>query len=242
MLLAEDVPDIRRLIGQILRKMSLEVEIAEDGRAACEMAEKSQAEGRPYDLILMDIQMPEMNGYEATRWLRQHGWQGPIVALTAHALVGDREKCLEAGCDDYIAKPIDGRRFREVIGRFLGPKAPGTKRDGGSTRTDSQSGGLLDGGPLAPESVAQLIESFIEELPARAAAVDRAVQGRDRPLVAELTHQLKGTTGIYGFQEICRSAGRACDCARAEDDWNQIQSAVSELLDLCKPARRDDAE
>ena len=70
------------------------MDVAEDGRLACEMAEKSRAEGRPYDLILMDIQMPRMNGYEATRWLRQHGWQGPIVALTAHAMVGDREKCL----------------------------------------------------------------------------------------------------------------------------------------------------
>jgi CheY-like chemotaxis protein len=98
----------------------LEVEIAEDGRAACKMAEKSQAEGRPYDLIFMDIQMPHMNGYEVTRWLRQQGWKGPIVALTAHALVGDREKCLEAGCDDYIAKPVTAAGLREILVRYLG--------------------------------------------------------------------------------------------------------------------------
>jgi PAS domain S-box-containing protein len=76
-LLAEDVPDIYVVLRQILQMMNLELEIAEDGRAACAMAERSKAEGRPFDLILMDIQMPKMNGYEATRWLRQHGWRGP---------------------------------------------------------------------------------------------------------------------------------------------------------------------
>ena len=131
-LLAEDVPDIYVVLRQILQRMNLEVEIAEDGRLACEMAEKSQAEGRPYDLILMDIQMPKMNGYEATRWLRQHGWQGPIVALTAHALVGDREKCLAAGCDDYIAKPITATGLRDVLARYLGQAAAAGCRPAGN--------------------------------------------------------------------------------------------------------------
>ena len=120
-LLAEDVPDVQLLLGYVLRKLDLQVEIAEDGRTACRMAEKSKAEGSPYDLILMDIQMPEMNGYEATRWLRQHGWQGPIVALTAHAMLGDREKCLEAGCDGYLSKPVNTTELRDVLARYLVP-------------------------------------------------------------------------------------------------------------------------
>ena len=121
-LLAEDVLNTCAVLRHILLRMNLELEIAEDGRLACEMIEKSQAEGQPqpYDLILMDVQMPRMNGLEATRWLRQHGWKGPIVALTACALVGDREKCLEAGCDDYIAKPITAKGLREVLTRYLG--------------------------------------------------------------------------------------------------------------------------
>ena len=99
--------------------MNLEVIVAEDGQMACDMAKKSKAEGRPYDLILMDIQMPKLNGYEATRWLRQHGWQGPIVAVTAHALGDDREKCLAAGCDDYIAKPVILTGLRGVLAPYL---------------------------------------------------------------------------------------------------------------------------
>ena len=123
LLLAEDSSDIQRLVRQILRKTGIEVTVAENGRVACEMAETSRAEGRPYDLILMDIQMPEMNGHEASRWLRQHGWGGPIIAMTAHAMVGDRELCLAAGCDDYITKPISATCLREELARHLCPES-----------------------------------------------------------------------------------------------------------------------
>jgi len=83
------------------------------------MAERSKAEGRPYDVVLMDIRMPEMDGYEATQWLRQHGWEGPIVALTAYALASDREKCLAAGCSDYLSKPFTTEQLEEVLARYL---------------------------------------------------------------------------------------------------------------------------
>jgi CheY-like chemotaxis protein len=133
--------------------MNLELEIAEDGRLACEMAEKSRVEGKPFDLILMDIQMPKMNGYEATRWLRQHGWKGPIVALTAHGLVGDREKCLEAGCDDYIAKPVTAKGLRDVLARYLGQAAPAAACPRGAPETAPESAGLLQSGILDPSKV-----------------------------------------------------------------------------------------
>ena len=118
-LLAEDVPDVHLVLGKVLRELNLQVEIAEDGRAACQMAEKSKADGKPYDLILMDIQMPRMNGYEAVAWLRDHDWQGPIVALTAHAMTGDREKCLEAGCNDYLSKPVNRAELWSVLQQHL---------------------------------------------------------------------------------------------------------------------------
>jgi signal transduction histidine kinase/CheY-like chemotaxis protein len=118
-LLAEDVPDLRRLTGHILRRWNVTVDMAENGREACAAAQRSAAAGQPYDLILMDMQMPEMDGYQATRALRQHGWPGPIVALTAHAMVGDQEKCLAEGCNDCLTKPLDTGRLRSLLARYL---------------------------------------------------------------------------------------------------------------------------
>ena len=135
---------IPTVIGLMLRKMELEVQVAENGQMACEMAEKSQAEGRPYDLILMDIQMPKMNGYEATSWLRQHGWQGLIIALTAHAMAEDREKCLAAGCDDYIAKPnIIAGQLRAFLAQHLHRAASSANQDLGREEAAAFAGELM---------------------------------------------------------------------------------------------------
>lgn len=121
-LLVEDDADVQRIICRFLHNANLEVDLANNGLAACESAELSRQERRPYDLILMDIQMPEMNGYEATRELRKRGWQGPIIALTAHAMTGDREKCLAAGCDDYIAKPAAVFGLKTILTQYLSPR------------------------------------------------------------------------------------------------------------------------
>lgn len=118
-LLVEDAPDVQALLGRVFRGMQLEVEVATDGIVACEKAARSQVDGRPYDLILMDVQMPGRDGLEATEWLREHGWQGPIIALTAHAMAGDREKCLAAGCNDYLAKTAPLRELRSIVERYL---------------------------------------------------------------------------------------------------------------------------
>jgi two-component system sensor histidine kinase/response regulator len=106
-LLTEDSADNQRIISLILSRAGFHVTVAENGQVAYDVAMAALNEGAPFDLILMDMQMPVMDGYEATRRLRQSGYNHPIVALTAHATTGDRSKCLDAGCDYYITKPIN---------------------------------------------------------------------------------------------------------------------------------------
>jgi signal transduction histidine kinase/ActR/RegA family two-component response regulator len=115
LLLAEDGPDNQLLISYMLRQAGASVEIAENGRIACDMALSAWRGAAPFDVILMDMQMPEMDGYGASSLLRSEGYPGPIIALTAHAMTADREKCLSAGCNEYMAKPIDRASMIELI-------------------------------------------------------------------------------------------------------------------------------
>ncbi|MFQ5513705.1 MAG: ATP-binding protein [Myxococcota bacterium] len=119
-LLAEDGPDNQRLLRRILTAARAEVEIAENGAVACERALAEQAVGRPFDAILMDIQMPVMDGHAATMSLRQQGYSRPIIALTANAMKGDRERCLAAGCDDFVSKPVKKSVLIRVLREHLG--------------------------------------------------------------------------------------------------------------------------
>lgn len=117
-LLAEDGPDNQRLIAHILRKAGAEVVMVDNGKAAVEEALAAAASERPFDVILMDMQMPVMDGFTAIRRLRERGYDLPILALTAQAMEGDRQRCLAAGCDDYGSKPIDRRGLLAQIARL----------------------------------------------------------------------------------------------------------------------------
>ena len=116
-LLAEDGPDNQRIISLLLRKAGAEVTVADNGQIALDYALAGQEES--FDVILMDMQMPVLDGYDATQTLRSHGYTGPIIALTAHAMKGDRQRCLDVGCDDYLKKPIDRATFLPLIARYV---------------------------------------------------------------------------------------------------------------------------
>src|SRR5262249_30471446 len=116
---AEDGLDNQRIIQHVLRKAGAEVTVVENGRQAVEAALGARGSGESFDVILMDMQMPGMDGYEATAQLRKSGYTGAIIALTAHAMTTDRQRCLNAGCDEYATKPIDRQSLVNLIGSFL---------------------------------------------------------------------------------------------------------------------------
>jgi CheY-like chemotaxis protein len=116
-LVAEDNLVNQRLAVAIHKKLSCVVDLAVNGRQALELLDRTN-----YDIVFMDCQMPELDGYEATRELRRResgGQHVPIVAMTAHAMPGDREKCLESGMDDYLAKPIKLQEIEAALARWV---------------------------------------------------------------------------------------------------------------------------
>ena len=138
-LLVEDVQFNQVLISTVLKKAGADVAIADNGLVACEMVEKAENGGHPFDLVLMDMQMPVLDGYQASRRLRAAGCSLPIIALTAHAMEGDREKCIEAGCTEYLTKPLDRRLLLQLCRRLTEPEpeAPLPKSDSSAERRAS---------------------------------------------------------------------------------------------------------
>jgi CheY-like chemotaxis protein len=117
-LLAEDEPDHQLVVSAMLRKVGADVITVENGQSAVDRALQAQEEGKAFDLILMDIRMPIMDGCLATRQLREAGYRLPVVAMTANAMMGDREKFIEAGGDDYISKPFAASALVNLVKRW----------------------------------------------------------------------------------------------------------------------------
>jgi PAS domain S-box-containing protein len=118
-LLAEDGPDNQRLINYFLTRAGATVTLADNGWIALNVVREGIARGEQFDCVLMDVQMPVMDGYQATMELRRERYAGPIIALTANAMTHDRQLCLDAGCDDYATKPIDRVKLLELVERHV---------------------------------------------------------------------------------------------------------------------------
>ncbi len=216
-LLAEDGLDNQLLVSTILRRRGLQVVVVGDGAAAVEHALGAAAGGTPFDVVLMDMQLPALDGYAATAALRAQGYRGAVVALTAHALPGEREKCLAAGCDEYLSKPVQRGTLLEAVMRFLGPKGAPAAPLVSTFHADPELAGVVD--------------RFVGGLPARVDELRAA--SADREALRALAHQLKGSAGGYGFAAISEAAARLEAALAAGAAAAELES----LVDLCRRAR-----
>jgi signal transduction histidine kinase/DNA-binding response OmpR family regulator len=230
-LLAEDGPDNQLLISSQLRRAGAEVVIAENGRIAVQ-----RATSEPFDLIFMDMQMPELDGYGAASELRNRGWKGPIVALTAHALAGDREKCLKAGCTEYLTKPVERDVLISMAATYLtqstpaddAPKAP--PADG----EDRSSKEIVRSSYASDEDMREVLVEFIGRLPSQVARLETLSRQDSFEEVRRLVHQIKGAGGGFGFPIMTKLAAQAEASLKTSESVEVVRKEVDDLIDLIR--------
>jgi CheY-like chemotaxis protein/HPt (histidine-containing phosphotransfer) domain-containing protein len=226
----------QRIIAFYLQQAGLEVTIAENGRIACEKVMQSIQEGKPFDVVLMDMQMPELDGYGATATLRSKGCTLPIVALTAHAMSQDRAKCLKAGCTDYLTKPIQKDLLLKTIAVFLATHD--TTNTSASLSLNDTSGmgpGVLLRSTVASEpGMQEFLVSFVNDLPDFVNRLSSLLSQADVNGLASLLHQLKGTGGVYGFMELTDHAAKAEQSIKTSQAIGSVQKDVDALVNLIR--------
>ncbi len=197
-LAVEDNSVNQMVLAKILEKLGCRVELVSDGVEALQKALTTTGEC-PFNLVFMDCQMPEMDGYEATRRLRSlgRGWDKvPIVALTAHVMAGEREKCLAAGMNDYLPKPFQKDDLNRVIQKYT----PSLQIfDEVTLRMRS----LAD--VMGEESVREILQVFISETPAKLQTLETLLRGKDFVRAARVAHTLKGSFGNIGAKTLALS-------------------------------------
>ena len=209
--------------------------IAGNGREALDGARRAQ----PFDVVLMDVQMPEMGGFEATAAIRDARASAParhmpIVAMTAHAMKGDRERCLAAGMDDYLTKPLDPRTLCALVEQMAG----GTPAAAGRSRADDPIADASAGARRRRSPAARRNQPAVRRRCAAASrTIRRALDARDGEALRRAAHGLKGAAanfdadGVVAAARALEEAGRADEFATSDALWRAIKNETDTLVD-----------
>jgi PAS domain S-box-containing protein len=263
-LLAEDNVVNQRLAVQLLERAGHAVIVAGSGREAVEAVARE-----PFDLVLMDVQMPDMGGFEATALIRQAeretGRHVPIVAMTAHAMKGDRERCLAAGMDDYVAKPVRARELFDAVARAVPASSTGGSGQWAVDSQDKEAASSLPTAhcPLPPVDEADLLDRvggdwallrevvrlFLDAAPGSLAGLRAAADRGDAAALHRQAHTFKGMVAHFGAAEASEAAlrlevmgregdlgGAGAACAALERAVERLRPALARLLDEGGPS------
>ncbi|MGI6415745.1 MAG: response regulator [Thermoguttaceae bacterium] len=247
-LLAEDSLVSQKLAVGLLERHGHQVVVANHGREAI-----AALQSQEFDLVLMDVQMPEMDGYDATAAIRamERGSSKhiPIVAMTAHAMKGDRQRCLQAGMDGYVAKPIRAAVLFQAIADVLAGHT--TETSGELAEEEPKTPGVdwhealnAVGGDRA--LLNDVVRGFLEECPRLVETLRNAVSQSDQRQVADAAHQLKGVLRYFGLGEAYQTAWRVEKAARqgdlllAPEDLEQLEAATAQLMEVVATEWRQD--
>jgi CheY-like chemotaxis protein/HPt (histidine-containing phosphotransfer) domain-containing protein len=249
-LLAEDNITNQQVAVGILKKMGLTADAVANGLEAV-----TALETLPYDLVLMDIQMPEMNGLEATRRIRDprsavRNHAIPIIAMTASAMQGDREKCLEAGMNDYVTKPVNVKDLAEKLAQWL-PAEDGlqTPQPAAATPSSVPSAesqtpvydreGFLDRLMGDSQTAQAVIEVFLDDIPKQIESLKLSLEANDEKTFERIAHSIKGAAANIGGEALCELAAeieKACKdgrfdavagrCPELEHQFGRLKEAM----------------
>ncbi|MCA1677626.1 MAG: response regulator, partial [Actinobacteria bacterium] len=237
-LVVEDTPVNQVVATRVLEKSGYRAQVAENGRKALEAMSQ-----RDYAAVLMDLQMPELDGYETTREIRrreQDGRRVPIIAMTANSMNGERERCLAAGMDDYMTKPLRSQTLKETLARWVSGAAAAAVDVSGSGAARHDAEGILDEEVvdelenLDRAALADILTLYVEQAARYTSELSAAVADGDALAVAQTAHKLKGSSRTVGAARSSRIASELEEQADSGD-----LSAAHELLERLAGALED---
>jgi two-component system sensor histidine kinase/response regulator len=246
-LLAEDNPMNQEVATAMLLSRGHVVDVVSNGREAVAAVERDT-----YDVVLMDVQMPEMDGFEATQAIRAmpRARDLPIIALTAHALSGERERCLSHGMTDYLAKPfkghelfalIEGRRERPTPAPFPAAAAPATPEP---VDLEGFKSSMRDAG--AGKAIGSILDAFLSQVPGRLATLEAAADSGNADAITRAAHVLRGAAGTIGARQLAgllehvETAAQDGDVGQARGGLGSVLSEAATVLDYVRRDRDAD--